>query len=108
MTSFFFYNKLTNVDLIKQINTCFEICDGFIIIHKYDRENNVLEISDDSLNNNKTLTGKIVTFNMGLNDIIKKIGEIEEVKTNNNPKCTLKTIWVNKPLGGKCKTYIIY
>ena len=107
MISFFFYNKLTNVDLIKKINTCFEICDGFIIIHKYDGENNILEISDDSLNNNKTLSGKIVTFDMTLDGIIKKINEIEEIKSNNK-KDLLTTIWVNKQLGGKCKTYIIY
>ena len=108
MISFFFYNKLTNVELIKKINTCFEICDGFIIMHKYDSETNILEISNDSLHNNKALAGKIVTFNMTLDDIIKKINEIEEVKTNNKTKEIVTTIWANKPLGGKCKTYIIY
>ena len=108
MISFFFYNKLTNVELIKKINTRFEICDGFIIVHNYDRETHILEISDDILNNNKALPGKIVTFNMCLDDIIKKINEIEEVKTTNKIKETVTTIWANKPLGGKCKTYIIY
>ena len=108
MISFFFYNKLTNVELIKKINTRFEICDGFIIINKYDSENNILEISDDSLNNNKTLPGKIVTFNMTVDDIIKKINEIEEIKSNGKTKEIVTTIWANKPLGGKCKTYIIY
>ena len=108
MISFFFYNKLTNVELIKKINPRFEICDGFIIIQKYDGENNILEISNDSLNNNKALPGKIVSFNMTLDDIIKKINGIEEVKSNNTSKDLVTTIWANKPLGGKCKTYIIY
>ena len=60
------------------------------------------------MNNNKTLPGKIVTFNMTVDDIIKKINEIEEIKSNGKTKEIVTTIWANKPLGGKCKTYIIY
>ena len=44
MVKFFFYNNLTNVELIKKINNNFEICDGHIIIQNYDLENNLLEI----------------------------------------------------------------
>ena len=104
MVKFFFYNKLTNIELIKKINNNFEIYDGYIIIQNYDIENNFLEISDKSLNNNKLLYGKIVNFNMNVNDVIQKINEIEECKIKNK----LEEIWTNKTFGGTYKAYIIY
>jgi glycine cleavage system H lipoate-binding protein len=105
MVRFFFYNKLTNIELIKKINEIFEIYDGYIIIQNYDIVNNLLEISDKSLNNNKLLYGKIVNFNMKLDDIIKKINEL---KFENKKKYTLEEIWTNKTFGGTYKAYIIY
>jgi hypothetical protein len=36
--------------LIKQISTNFEINDGYIIVKKYDSENNILEIDDNENN----------------------------------------------------------
>lgn len=107
MISFFFYNKLTNIELIKKINNNFKIDDGYILIQNYNSENNLLEI-DDKLTNNKLLYGKIVDFNMTLYDIIKKINEIEECKLKNRIKYTLKTIWVNKTFGENYETYIIF
>jgi hypothetical protein len=104
MAIFFFYNKLTNIELIKRINNNFEIYDGYIIIQNYDIENNVLEISDKSLNNDKLLYGKIVNFNMTINDVLQKINEIEECKLKNK----LQEIWTNKTFGGTYKAYIIY
>jgi hypothetical protein len=107
MISFFFYNKLTNIELIKKINNNFKIDDGYILIQNYNSENNLLEI-DDKLTNNKLLYGKIVDFNMNLYDIIKKINEIEECKLENRIKYTLKTIWVNKTFSENYETYIIF
>jgi uncharacterized membrane protein len=108
MVRFFFYNKLTNVELIKKININFEIDDGYIIIQNYDIENNLLEISDKSSNNNTLLHGKIVNFNMNVNDIIKKINEIDECKLENKIKYSLEQILTNKTFGGTYKAYIIY
>ena len=108
MVRFFFYNKLTNIEIINKINNNFEIYDGYIIIQNYDSENNLLEISDKSLNNNKILYGKIVDFNMKIDDIIKKINEIDECKLENKIKYTVEEIWTNKTFGEKCKAYIIY
>ena len=108
MVRFFFYNKLTNLELIKKININFEIYDGYIIIQNYDIENNLLEISDKSSNNNKVLYGKIVNFSMKLDDIIKKINEIDECKLENKTKYSLEQIWTNKTFGGTYKAYIIY
>jgi len=108
MVRFFFYNKLTNVELIEKISNKFEIYDGYIIIQNYDIENDNLEISNKSLNNNKLLYGKIVDFNMNLDNIIKKINEIEDCKFKNKIKYLLEEIWTNKTFGGTYKAYIIY
>ena len=108
MVRFFFYNKLTNIELINKINNNFEIYDGYIIIQNYDSENNLLKISDKSLNNNNILYGKIVDFNMKIDDIIKKINEIDECKLENKIKYTVEEIWTNKTFGEKYKAYIIY
>ena len=108
MVRIFFYNKLTNIDLIKKINNNFEIDNGYIIIKNYDSENNILEFSDNKSLNNKILNGKIVNFDMKIYDIINKINEIEECKIENKIKYTLEIIWANKMSGGIHKVYIIY
>ena len=108
MVKFFFYNNLTNVELIKKINSNFEIYDGHIIIQNYDLENNLLEINNNPINNNKILYGKIVDFKMEINDVIKKINEIQECKLENKIKYKIETIWANRNFGGLYKVYIIY
>lgn len=109
MVGLFFYNKLTNIELIKKINDNFTIDDGYIIIENHDNKNNFLEISEyKSLNNNKLLYGKIVYFDMKIYDIITKINEIDECKIENKIKYTLETVWANKISGGVYKVYIIY
>jgi hypothetical protein len=109
MTTFFFYKNLTNVNLIQKINNTFEIFDGYVLVHSYDENNNILNISDNPTENNTLLYGKIVYFKMTLNDVIKKIDNIDECKfKNKNTKYTLTTIWASKKYGGTNKAYIIY
>ena len=109
MTSFFFYNKLINHELINKINEHFQICDGYILVTQYDKENNVLEINENASKNNTVLPGKIVNFNMKLEDILNKLNQIEDIRfKNKNDKYTLDTVWTSKIKGGVCKTYIIY
>jgi hypothetical protein len=108
MTSFFFYNKLINEELINKINPSFQIYDGYILVTHYDKENNVLEINNNT-SNNTVLHGKIVNFNMKLEDIMNKLNQLEDIKfKNKTDKYTLDTIWASKIKGGICKTYIIY
>ena len=107
MVTMFFYNKLTNVELLKKINVHFKINDGFVLIQKYDRQKNILEISDKSINNNTELHGKIVIFDMTLDDVIKKINEIDECKFKKT-KYTLETIWPTDIFKSVSEAYIIY
>ena len=108
MVLFFFYDKLSNTELLKKINESFEITDGYILIDSYDSYNNILEISDDSLNNKTVLEGKIVNFNMKMEDIVSKINEIPECKFKNKTKYTMETILANRKYGLRCICYIIY
>jgi hypothetical protein len=109
MVTFFFNKNLTSTELINKINSDFEMNDGYIIIQRYDSENNILEINDKIVNNNTLLHGKIVKFKMNLEDVLQKIDDIDECKfINKNSKYTVNTIWANKQSGGCCKTYIIY
>jgi hypothetical protein len=104
MVSFFFYKNLTNSELINNINTDFEIEEGSILVQKYDTENNILEISNNIENNTFLLHGKIVTFNMKFEDVIKKINEMKEIINENNQQLfNLKKLTVNNK-----ETYIIY
>lgn len=85
--------------MITQISRNFEIDDGYIIVKKYDSENNILEIDDNE--NNIILYGKIVNFNIKLEEIIKKINDLHEfIKDKNKNKYTVNTVWVNKKSGG--------
>jgi hypothetical protein len=110
MVTFFFYNKLTNIELLKKINIHFKINDGYVLIQNYDSEKKILEISDKSINNNTVLHGKIVIFDTTLDDVIKQINQINEIEKCNfeHTKCTLETIWPNDVFGIVSTAYIIY
>ena len=98
MVFFFFYDKMANVELIEKINTKFGVSDGYILIQSYD--NDILKMGNDVI-----LYGKIVNFNLNLEDVVQKINETMGYEKS---KTTLDTIYVTKKLGGVCKAYIIY
>lgn len=111
MVLFFFYNKLTENKLLKKINHKFEIKDdyGYILVNKYNSDNNILEISNDSNNNNVLLYGKIVDFDMSLYQIIHKINNIEECRLKyKNTKYTVTTVDAFSSNNQMYNVYIIY
>ena len=111
MVLFFFYDKFINIELLNKINDNFDMADGYIIIQNYDSDNNILEISDEPVNNNKILYGKIVSFDAKLDFVVSKMNHIEEFKFKNDSrdaKYKLDAVWVNKKLGGVYKAFIIY
>jgi hypothetical protein len=107
MVLIFFYNHFTDIELIKKININYEMNDGYIIIQSYDTEKKVLKISDKIENNNTKLHGKILNFNMNLDDILKKIKEMDILKLEKK-YYTLDTVYVKQEFGSVCKAYIIY
>ena len=109
MVYIFFYNKLTKIELINKINIKYDIFVGVIAVKNYNKENYILEISDNKEENNIILPGKIVYFDMNISDIIKKINNIEEVNSKNNGYTHILTL-INafKLNNDLCQTYIIY
>lgn len=108
MTSFFFYNKLTNPSLISEINSVYEISDGFINVKTHNTNDNSIEIDDDPANNTIQLSGKIVKFDMRISAIIKKIHELEEIRLDNRTKYTLKSVLATNNLGETQETNVIF
>jgi hypothetical protein len=62
MSTFFFYNNLKNTELIKKINNPFTIEDGLTL-------EKCVSLKGENENN---LKGKIIHFNITLQDVLKK------------------------------------
>jgi hypothetical protein len=103
MVLFFFYNHFLNDELIKNINNNFESNAGYILIQSYNSKDNILQISDKTPNNKELLHGKLINFNMSLEEALQKINAIT-IKD----KVSIKTIWATKFIGGVYQAYIIY
>lgn len=108
MIRFFFYNKLTNPDLISEINTAYEIDDGFIDVKTHNTTDDSIEIDDDHENNTIQLNGKIVSFDMRISAIIKKIHELEGIHSDNRTIFTLKSVIATNNLGERQLTNILF
>jgi hypothetical protein len=117
MVLFFFYDKLINPKLIQQINTEYTISDGYTLIYSYDKENNSIQFSNEIIHNTVLLHGKVVDFDMTLQEIVEKINTIEEITLwkekgkekdieNNQCKYKLYNVLVNTVQNGFCKAYI--
>ena len=119
MVLFFFYDKLVNPKIIQQINTEYTISDGYTLIYSYDKENNSIQFSNEIIHNTVLLHGKVVDFDMTLQEIIEKINTIEEITIwkgkekekekdtkNNQCKHKLYNVLVNTVQNGFCKAYI--
>lgn len=108
MVAFFFYKHLTTDTMISKIGESFEMCDGYVTVHKYDGVRNILEIDRDASNNNIRLNGKIVSFNMPLRDVINGINEIRECRFENKSTYTLDSVLAHRTGRGVCQAYIVY
>ena len=100
MSIFFFYNNLKDTRLINLISSNYTITDGYIYINNY--INNKLDIKG----NNEQLYGKIVYFNLQVEQILEKINNIHNI--HNNYKYTIEKINVNKLDNSVESAYIIY
>lgn len=105
MVSFFFYENLTNPDIIKKISDSYCAENAYIIIESYDKTTMTLKLGNEK--KLVMLHGKLVSFNMKFEDVIKKINSIEECKFEKN-SYTLDTIYASKMTGGLVKEHIIF
>lgn len=107
MTTFFFYKYFTLPEHIQKLSLHFEMADGYAIVESY--TDGVLHLNDEPQKNNSIVHGKIVHFPfLKVNDVVTKINEIDECKSGNQTKYSMKMIWVSKSTGGMQKAYIIY
>ena len=106
MVFVFFYGKLNNADLIKNLDNDSQFYNGYVTVNKYDRENDILEISNKINHNSELLYGKVVKINMDIYELIKKLNENEEYRFNKN---NFATIWASSLSGNNVHiVYIIY
>jgi hypothetical protein len=102
----FLYGNINNVDIIKKIDATSEYYGGYVIVNKYDKENNLVEISKNEGHNNTLLHGKIVKFNMDINQLTEKITGNEEYRFK---KTRVDTIWASTIKGDNVRiVYILY
>lgn len=108
MVLFFFYNKLTNQELINKISSDYKIIDGSILVQDYNLSTNDITIGN-IVNNNKVLQGKLVDFDMSLSNVICKINLIDECKSNiTEKKYIVETIQATCVNNEHHIAYIIY
>ena len=100
MSVFFFYNNFKDTKLIDLISTNYSIIDGYIYIKSY--TNNKLDLKG----NNEQLYGKIVYFDLQLEQILEKINNIHNI--HNNSKYTIEKIEIYKLDNSIELAFIIY
>jgi hypothetical protein len=72
-TKLFIYDNLFNTDLINKICSKNKIIDGYIFIKNYDNVNNIITLATTKDIKSKLHVGKIVEFQMDLENIIKNM-----------------------------------
>ena len=115
MINIFFYNKFKDVELINQISRNADIRDGYIIVQKYDIKTNTLLLGDTS-SRSEILQGKLVRFQLTLEQFIDKLNNIEFLRIPFKSKYNMELVdvIVNTVENNKCvhflkeKAYIIY
>jgi hypothetical protein len=100
MSIFFFYNNFKDTRLIDLISLNYIITDGYIYIKSY--TNNKLDIKG----NNEKLYGKIVYFNLRIEEILEKINNIKNIQ--NKGKYTIEKIEIYNLNNSVELAYIIY
>jgi len=106
MVFVFFYGKFNKIEIIEKIKSDYEYYAGHVIVQKYDKESDIVEISDNLIDNTVLLFGKIVNFDMKIEDVMKKIRTLDDFKFK---KYRFETVWASTlGTGGQVKrVYII-
>jgi hypothetical protein len=109
MNYFFFYNKMTTNEMISRINTDYTLEDAYVYVDMYDKINQRFSFKENNYNSNKIkINGKLCCFNLSLIEILKKLNNIDEIKTTNYTY-TVEQIKIKKTSDNtEIKPYIIY
>ena len=105
---FFFYNNLLDINLLNKISKNTKIIQSYILVEYYKKDNNILIINNEESFNKEILKGILVIFDISLSEILKKLNEINEIKSKNKKMYKLDTINVNIYKDDITKAYIIY
>ena len=103
---FFFYNNLLDINLLNKISENIKIIPSYILVDHYNKENNLLIISNKDSINKKILKGLLVQFDITLSEVLQKILELD--KTNHKQNYNLDTVNVNIHKDETTTAYIIY
>ena len=104
MVFVFFYGKFNKIEIIEKIKSDYEYYAGHVIVQKYDNDNDIIEISDNLIGNTVLLFGKIVNFDMKIEDVMKKIHTLDEFKFK---KYNFETVWATT-LGTESQVKRVY
>ena len=105
---FFFYNNLLDINLLNQISENIKIIPSYILVDSYNKENNLLIISNKESSNKQILRGILVQFDITLSEILKGMNELYQKKYNNKQMYNLDIVDVNIYKDDKTIAYIIY
>lgn len=108
MVYFFFYNYLTNIELLNKIHPCHTIKIGYIYITEFNKIDNKLILVSKDITQSKKLSGLLVYFELTLEEILQKIENIDEIKYKNRNSYNLEkvNVYMNNQLF--TDAYIIY
>ena len=105
---FFFYNNLLDINLLNKISKNTKIIQSYILVEYYNKDNNILIINNEESFNKEILKGILVIFDISLSEILKKLNEINEIKSKNKKMYKLDTVNINIYKDDITKAYIIY
>jgi len=112
---FFFYNYLLDINLLNKINENIKIIPSYILVDNYNKENNILIISNKDSINKQILKGIVVQFDITLgkilekiNAIFKKINKIDPIKYKNIDIYKIDIVNANIYKDDTTTAYIIY
>ena len=109
MTTFFFYNNLTNPAILSKISPQFDYADGYAMVQEYDPVMPYICVHEVSAKNGIRLNGKVVTFDLTLDAVLARINGIPECKGADQYKTyTVQPISVHLASGEPRCSYIIY
>jgi hypothetical protein len=109
MTTFFFYNNLTNPAILSKISPTFDCADGYAMVQEYDPIMPYICVNEVCAKNSIRLNGKVVSFDLTLDAVLARINGIPECKGADQYKTyTVQPVAVHIDSGEPRCAFIIY